>query len=82
MLAKLKEYRIGKRGIRGFNISLPKIFLEDNQIEAGDKVEMHRGQIENHGDVLVIIPKPTEVNAQKPSDNISKNNNTKFLNEL
>ena len=57
MLAKIREYKVGRRGDRGAVISLPPIFLDDNNIEPGDKIELHRGTIEGYTDVLVIIPK-------------------------
>lgn len=64
MLAKIKEYKVGKRGDRGAVISLPSIFLDDNQIKPGDKLELHRGSIEGYEDVLVIVVKNETTPAQ------------------
>lgn len=57
MLAKIKEYKVGKRGDRGAVISLPTIFLNDHNITSGDIIELYRGTVNGYSDVLVIIPK-------------------------
>ena len=59
-LVKIKEYRLGKRGVRGAVMSLPRIYLQDKGLITGDKLELHRGSIEGYNDVLVIIPKNKE----------------------
>ena len=57
---KMKSYRIGKRGVRGFVLSLPQIFLEDNKVQPGDKIDVYR-DVQNGKDVLVLVPKKTAI---------------------
>ncbi len=37
-MIKIKSYKIQKRGIRGFSISVPPVWLLNNGLESGDKV--------------------------------------------
>jgi bifunctional DNA-binding transcriptional regulator/antitoxin component of YhaV-PrlF toxin-antitoxin module len=39
---KIKTYKVGKRGSRGYVLSLPKVWLEDVQMHEGDLVEVFR----------------------------------------
>ncbi len=59
-MIKIKKYRIGKRGKRGAVLSIPQIFLEDNNMKAGDIMEVYRSKT-NGEDVLVLVPKKTAI---------------------
>ncbi|MDD4292009.1 MAG: hypothetical protein PHX51_07240 [Clostridia bacterium] len=62
-LAKIKEYKAGARGDRGAVISLPAIYLIDQNISPGDILEIYRGNLsEKFQDVLVIVPKRNQPN--------------------
>lgn len=52
---KIAEYKLRQTGERGVEISLPKVFAKDNNINPGDIVDVHRG-IVNGIDALIIIP--------------------------
>lgn len=56
-LAKIKEYKLSQSGLRGAIVSLPKIFITDNNLEPGDILEFYRGQVGDYKDVLLLIPK-------------------------
>jgi len=56
-MIKIKQYTVGKRGKRGAVISLPKIYLDDNNISAGDTLEIFRDNLPSGEDALIIIPK-------------------------
>jgi len=65
MLIKIKEYKLSQRGIRGAVLSIPRVFLADNDLKAGDVIEVHRG-FQDGKDVLVLIPK------KKPDNNLAQ----------
>lgn len=52
-MIKVKEYRVGRRGDRGVIISLPMVWIEDNHLSPGDKVEFYRDE----DDRLILVPK-------------------------
>lgn len=56
-LAKIKEYKLSQSGLRGGIVTVPKIFIDDNKLEPGDTLEFYRGQIGDHKDVLILVPK-------------------------
>lgn len=51
----LRRYRITKSGYRGYGITLPKEYIEDAELRAGQKMAMYRD-----GNNLVLIPEPME----------------------
>ena len=55
-MIKIAEFNLRQYGYRGIEVSVPKVFTSDNNLTAGDKVEIYRGQIENK-DVLIIAAK-------------------------
>lgn len=56
VIVKIKEYNVGRRGLRGAVVSLPQIFINDNDIQAGDSLEFYRGNV-NGKDSLIIQTK-------------------------
>lgn len=50
-MEKIKEYKIGKRGIRGFVISLPIVWLRDMNLQESDKINLYREE-----EKLILIP--------------------------
>lgn len=56
-MIKIKEYKVGKRGLRGAVLSLPKIFVDDNDLGPGDVLEIFRDNEVTGKDALIIIPK-------------------------
>jgi len=61
MLVKIKQYKVGKRGLRGSVIGIPSVFITDNKIKPGDVLEIYRTFIEGK-DALVIIPQKEKLN--------------------
>lgn len=56
MMQKIREYKIRQDGVRGAVISIPKVFMTDNNIISGDSIEIHRATIGDI-DALVVIKK-------------------------
>jgi len=52
-MIKIKEYKITKQGWRGNAISVPKVWVDDNNLGAGDVIEFYRDEHEH----LVLVPK-------------------------
>lgn len=48
---KIKSYKVRNDGLRGLVISLPKAWTEDQDLEAGDVIDIYR-DLEDH---LVIV---------------------------
>ncbi|MBU1095801.1 MAG: hypothetical protein KKB34_04905 [Bacteroidetes bacterium] len=63
-MIKIKEYKVGKRGLRGAVLSLPKIFVDDNDLGPGDVLEIFRDNELAGKDALIIIPKNTIKNVE------------------
>ena len=59
-MQKIAEHNIQPYGTRGISISLPKVFAIDNNLVAGDQVEIYRDQIEGK-DALIILAKEKEI---------------------
>lgn len=59
-LVKIAEYKLRQYGDRGVEVSIPKVFATDNNIEFGDVIEIYRGNM-NQKDALIIIPKEKQV---------------------
>jgi len=51
LLVKIKNYKVGARGKRGFVVSLPVVWLEDMDIEPGDTIGFYRDSL----DRLVLV---------------------------
>lgn len=41
-MIKIKEYKIRKSGVRGMVITLPQVWIQDNNLEPGDEIEIFR----------------------------------------
>ena len=50
-MVKIRNYKVSKRGIRGFVVSLPLVWLEDVGAKVGDNLSMYRDTL----DRLVIV---------------------------
>lgn len=48
---KIKSYKVRRDGLRGMVISLPKVWAEDQQLKAGDRIDIYR----NTEDQLIIV---------------------------
>ena len=53
-MEKIKEYKAGQRGDRGTVVTLPRVWLTDVGMAAGDDVEVFRDSDHELGDVLII----------------------------
>ena len=51
-MVKIKEYTVSKQGERGFAVALPKVWVTDNALKQGDKINFFRDE----EDRLIIIP--------------------------
>lgn len=56
IMIKIAEHKIQKYGARGFAISFPKVFIDDNGLKLTDLVSIYRTKLENNTDALIIIP--------------------------
>ncbi len=54
---KIKEYRVQSQGTRGRIISLPKVYLDDNKVTTGDKLEVFRAIIDNDDCLIIKVKK-------------------------
>jgi bifunctional DNA-binding transcriptional regulator/antitoxin component of YhaV-PrlF toxin-antitoxin module len=61
----LRRYSIRHQGLRGHIITLPKEYIEDAKLQAGQKVAMYRD-----GDHLVLIPEHTSEKTPAPEGNL------------
>ena len=66
-LAKIKEYKAAPRGISSVIITLPQVYVKDNKINPGDKIEIYRGFVDGR-DALIIIPKKSQRTKEKLSE--------------
>lgn len=41
-MIKIKEYKIRKSGKRGLVVTLPQVWILDNKLSTGDKIEFYR----------------------------------------
>lgn len=53
-MEKIKEYKAGQRGDRSTVVTLPRVWLTDVGMAAGDDVEVFRDSDHELGDVLII----------------------------
>jgi hypothetical protein len=51
-MEKIAEFKIRKYGLRGFQISIPRIWVNDNELNDGDKIPVFR-----EGETLIIKSK-------------------------
>ena len=51
---KIKEYNIGRSGNSTKIIALPAVWLNDNKVDSGQSLDMHRLNIDGK-DCLVIV---------------------------
>ena len=55
-MVKLAEYKIRQRGLRGFEVMLPRFFVEENNLKAGDILEVIQKEV-NGKPCIVLVPK-------------------------
>lgn len=53
-MIKIKEYIARQYGNRGVQLSLPQVFINDNNIQTGDTLEIYRDNLPDGDDVLII----------------------------
>lgn len=58
-MIKIKTYRIGKRGARGSVIGLPRTWVDDLKIGAGDLIDFYRDEANR---LILIARKPEKEN--------------------
>ena len=51
-MIKIKTYKIQPQGIRGKAISLPKVWLDDLNLQPGDTIDFYR----DAEDRLILVP--------------------------
>ena len=51
-LEKINEIKLMKYGFGGFEITIPKVWISDNKLNGGDKIDVFR-----EGEKLIIKPK-------------------------
>jgi len=56
-MEKIKEYKVSRQGLRGFAITLPKIWVKDMNLKQGDYIIFYR-----EGEKLILIPERKEGN--------------------
>jgi len=56
-MQKIRQYKVRQDGKRGSIISLPKIFLTDNDLKPGDAIDIFRSTIEGRDSLVVVINK-------------------------
>ena len=73
-MIKLAQHNLQKYGTRGAALSLPAVWLQDNNIKPGDIIPIYRVTDNNGTDLLIISRKELTANLTiEPSkDNISK----------
>lgn len=55
-MVKIGEYNIRQRGLRGFEITLPRFFIEETNLKVGDTFELMRKQIDGK-ECIILVPK-------------------------
>lgn len=51
-MIKIKTYKIRPNGLRGTSIGLPKVWIDDLQLQPGDVIDFYRDE----KDWLILIP--------------------------
>jgi len=59
-MEKIKEYRIAKKGHRGNAVSIPKVWIDDNGLSAGDKIEFYRRSANGKDQLILVAKKGTK----------------------
>ena len=61
-MVKIKTYKVNRRGQSGFVLSVPKVWIDDWRVEAGDVIDVYRGNCNeaNMLDVLILKVKRKE----------------------
>lgn len=59
MAVKIKTYRVAKSGMRGNHLTLPKVWLDDLNLNDGDLLDIYRDE----NDRLIICPPGVPPNA-------------------
>lgn len=59
-MEKIKSYRVTKKGHRGLAITIPTVWARDNELQAGDELEIFRDS--TIIDRLIIQPKKQKQN--------------------
>lgn len=54
-MIKIAQHKIQKYGTRGYSLSIPAVFINDNRLDKNDYLEVHR-EIINGEDVLILKP--------------------------
>jgi hypothetical protein len=57
MMIKIKEYAVSQRGDRGTMMTIPKVYVDDNRLQIGDRLEVYRTNLEDGRDALIVVPK-------------------------
>lgn len=68
---KIAQNNLQKYGPGGFSVSVPKIFVSDNNLAGGDAIRVYRSNIKGV-DVLILSPIDIPVNGNI-TNNQSKN---------
>lgn len=55
-MQKISEFKIRKQGSKGSGITMPTVYLNDNELQPTDRICVYRTTI-NGMDCLVYIPK-------------------------
>ena len=55
-MIKIAEHKIQKYGARGYAISFPKVFIDDNKLKITDTLSIYRTKLDDNTDALIIIP--------------------------
>ena len=51
-MIKIKQYKIQKRGLRGRVLAVPKVWLDDLNLQPGDTIDFYR----DAEDRLILVP--------------------------
>lgn len=52
-MIKIKTYKLARRGHRGFVLTIPKVWMDDLKIDAGDIIDVYRDE----KDHLILVAK-------------------------
>ena len=52
-MVKIKEYKIQQQGDRGRVITIPKVWIDDHDLQFGDSIQFYRDE----EDRLILVPK-------------------------
>lgn len=69
-LIKIAEVNIQKYGVRGNSVSLPRIFMDDNNLTHGIPMNIYRTIIDGK-DALILIPKSNDENSSVTQNKVA-----------